>query len=195
MICEKQKAIFIDIPKTAGGSIRKVLKGKGKHNCIKNETCTNYKGVAEKRIIDPNSIDLKEYWVFTVVRNPWDRLVSLYFHGRSKNKKYSNIPFGKFVKESIRLMNTAGNLNVNVKPMLDWIRDKDGNILVDFVARFENIEEDWDKIQSQLKMKKTKLPVVHKVKHKKYSEYYNDDLREMVAEAYQIDINHFNYEF
>lgn len=62
------QSIFIHIPKCAGVSVKKALYGSrpGAHSTLSDYTCI---------------FSLKEictYFKFTVVRNPWDRLVSAY---------------------------------------------------------------------------------------------------------------------
>jgi hypothetical protein len=86
---------------------------------------------------------------------------------------------------------------------LDWITDDDGNIMVDFVGRYENLEEDWRKVRGVLEERtgltmKRDQPLVHK--HRSnighgYRWYYNDETKELVREHYKKDIEAFDYDF
>jgi len=77
---------------------------------------------------------------------------------------------------------------------VSYIEDLNGNPRIDFVGRFENFENDWNKVCKQLGIKK-KLPHLNKSEHKNYRIYYNEELIEKVEELYKEDIEFFNYNF
>ena len=86
MICPRNKFIFIHIPKTGGTSIEDALftfpevyhflKDKNRDKPLINNAFFPLRqdGLAETIKNNPN------YFLFTFVRNPWDRFVSLYRH-------------------------------------------------------------------------------------------------------------------
>jgi hypothetical protein len=75
-----------------------------------------------------------------------------------------------------------------------FICDKDKNIMVDFVGRFENIKEDWDYIASKMGVK-TSLVHTNKSSHKHYRDVYTDKTAEIVYNLFKEDIDMFGYEF
>ena len=67
MICHDRKCIFIHTRKSAGTSIKSLLGGD--KNALLND------GILDKDW-EHQSKNLEEYFVFTVVRNPWDKFLS-----------------------------------------------------------------------------------------------------------------------
>ena len=89
MINHKHKFIFLHTPKTGGMSVGSAL-----------YSALGIKDDYQSFRIhydDLNEEILKEYFVFTFVRNPWDRLVSDY---RFKTEINSNFAFETFNKDS-----------------------------------------------------------------------------------------------
>lgn len=76
----------------------------------------------------------------------------------------------------------------------EYIYDKDKNLLVDFVGRFENIEEDWAFVTSKVGLKDN-LVHLNKSNHKYYREVYTDKTAEIVYNLFKKDIDLFGYKF
>ena len=198
------KFIFIDICKTAGTSIIKSFIAnfpdadfEGYHHSIPNMVC----GAGDVRTasyITQEDIELNT--LFTVVRNPYDRLVSLYFWGKNLPMYSDCNTFKDFVINVINNKYTEYNQH-RYKSQVHWISDVNGKIVVDNILRFENLETDFEEL-----LKKLKIPNFNLIKtntayqmsgivRKHYSYYYDEETKNMVTEFYKDDLEAFNYCF
>lgn len=193
MVSNELKCIQVHIPKTAGVSIRKSL-----FNVEPNKNMHWY----------PDHPEYQKYWneyfTFTFVRNPWDRIVSCYefcFHKPNHVVYKQIIQFNDF-KEFLLNMNLNHVLQTQrFQPQLNWIKDKrtDKEYGLDFIGKFENLENDFKKVCKKIGVKKPKLEILNrntKRKYRDYKEYYtNDKLIDIVYNIYKEDIERFKYEF
>lgn len=185
------KTIFIHIPKTAGTSIYDLIGytyiGHVPYSWYKNRDIEKF----------------NTYFKFAVVRNPWDRLVSTYFYlkqGGSNamdqvwaNKNLSSYSsFDQFVKQWLNKENI--NSWMHFIPQFKFIYDESMQRQVDYIARFENLSEDFSVISNKLELHKS-LPHINASKRKPYQHYYNEQTRTIVAEVYKEDIELLGYQF
>lgn len=191
---EKHKCIFIHIPKTAGVSLSQNLFGNlgGGHLPI----FDYYK------VYSPN--EFHDYFKFTIVRNPWDRLVSAYhflkeggFNETDKKwfkdnlEQYAN--FEEFVLKWVNKNNI--NTYTHFIPQYYYLM-LNGKVLVDKIYNFEKLEEAIFDINNKLS---TKIKLSHNNKtlnrNNKYRTYYNSKTKQIVESVYKLDIEIFNYKF
>ena len=186
-----KKTIFIHIPRTAGSSISSL----GIKEIYGHVTYNWYK----KR--DPNKF--AEYFKFTFVRNPWDRLVSAYFFlkGGGSNsfdklwyKKNISLydSFDEFVCKWVNDKNV--NSWIHFIPQYKFIFDKDANNQVDFIGKFERLEKDVHFICDKLRINES-IPHFNKSSRGDYRTYYSTKTKEIVAYVYRDDIKKLGYEF
>lgn len=185
MISHTHNFIFIHIPKTGGSSVDDVLKKYVRRWVLHEYVYPDAVHKAEKRN------GFKNYFAFCFVRNPWDKIVSQYHFNRDK--------FGMTdytFEEYVHAFNDGKRISWFNPDFLSWMTDDEGNMLMDFVGRFEKLQEDFDYACDQIKIPKQELP--HHVKTENrthYTEYYNEETKQIIAEKYANDIKYFNYEF
>ena len=84
-----------------------------------------------------------------------------------------------------------------------FVLDKKGNILVDFIGRFENFENDVcyvlrilnNQTSSTDKIHFETMPHLNQSSRTHYYEYYDSESKEIVEHLYKKDIELFNYTF
>lgn len=202
MISHKHKAIFIHVPKTAGSSMCTYLGERGfdpvkyyaPHGPNDDVTGVYVNGTAWR--IKRNLLDVwDDYFKFAFVRNPWDRIVSCW-----KNRATGYTEFGSFLKDypypkRNPNLRKPQNLIWHTLPQIDHMNDEHQTNMMDFVGRFENLNEDLEKICQHINLEYSPLPHINKSSHKPYWEYYTDELRLFVETIYEKEIKLYNYEF
>jgi len=180
--------IFIHINKTAGTSIGRAIGLPVKDHLT-----------AKEIIARVGKQNWDAAYKFTVVRNPWDKVVSLYEYRRKKNKTQiasRGITFGEWVKLT-HGQNRNSFYYDNVKSFqtqLEWLKDDESITAIDFVARFETLHTDFEQIRDAIGIK-ADLPHLNASSRKNYRDYYNDETREIIARWYHEDIEAFTYTF
>lgn len=180
--------IFIHINKTAGTSIGKAIGLPVKHH------------QTAKEIIAAIGMDnWDSAYKFTLVRNPWDKVVSHYEYRRKRNKTElatRNISFVEWVKKTYGPEKDSFYYN-NPKAFqaqVEWLKDNEDEISVDFVGKFESINKDFNHIASVIGLDAS-LPHLNASKRRAYQSYYDDETMEIVARWFAEDIELFGYSF
>ena len=189
----KSKTIFVHIPKTAGVSLVKAIYG--------NVTLEGHRSFYFNSI----ALNIKDdkYFSFTFVRNPFDRLYSAYKFLKKGGINYQDrLAFQTHLSEFKDFEDFVLNgLNkeliyqiTHLIPQYEYLCDKRGSILVNFVGRFENLDNDVLFLSKKLK-KVIKLDHHNYNKKLDFKEAYSDDMMDKVYQIYQKDFEIFNYNF
>lgn len=193
---DEQKSIFVHITKCAGVSVAKSLFGNlgGAHLRI-----PHYQLIFSKQ-------EFEEYFKFTFVRNPWDRLVSafLFLKKGGANKvdrtwAAANLTqYDDFHSFATGWVNRKNIHNwKHFVPQYKFVCEPGSHTpAVDFIGHFENLEADYAYINNKLG-NRSSLQHLNKTggERKDYKEYYTPATRDQVAEVYREDIRIFGYDF
>ncbi len=198
------RTILIHVPKTAGTSIEKVLGVYGRRDCLHGlSKGSSMQHWTAGEVIDLMGIELyRNFFSIGFVRNPWDRLVSEYaFLKKGDISIESDLTFHQFLsKLPVKKGVDAEPLYQHLRPQSEYLYDNDGNMLVDYVGRFENLNACWNDISNKIfqhsgMRPETELPRTQTSHHEHYSRYYNHESREWVARIYEKDIKIHHYQF
>lgn len=194
MVNYEDKYIFIHIPRTGGTSIEYVLNN--------NKPIPVATGIQHWKYIDyiNNISNIEKYYIFSVIRNPWDRLLSIY-----------NEPNNPFIVENqtfnnwINQFSNIGNRNI-LMSQYSYLIDQNGWIRagtprynykddINYICKFENLQEDFDIVCDRLNIKNKKLSHINKTNHIHYTDIYTDESKKIVENLYYDDIGFFGYKF
>lgn len=200
MISFEHNCIQVKVPKTAGTSISAALKCmhvvKPHRDIIEiKEGVELARKLGSLPIKQPLSEDwFNQFFKFGFVRNPWDRVVSLY-NRREGQQLSESMTFEEFVGWITYASDTCIHPSRH-KNQLDWFADRQGNVLVDFIGKFETLEDDWSLICKRISFNQD-LPHLREnlVNKKHYSEYYTSQTRDIIAGKFRVDIEYFEYSF
>lgn len=192
------KVISVHIPKTAGNSI---AIGLGSNGFVKTPLLNKHAKAKEYIEVVGNRV-WEECFTFAFVRNPWDLMVSSYNWWLQKASKYEQLDqeieairqlgsFPAFINSRYGSM----MLNEYYGSMVDWICDCRQKVIVEFVGKFESIDDDWSYICKRLNLKKTSLPHTNKTSRQAYQDYYNSESKEIVERRFEWAIQQFGYSF
>ena len=190
--------IFVHVPKTGGQSVTVALGGR-----------------SGPYLHTPLAAVQKEKrFAFGFVRNPWDRLVSLYHFLCQKNfKQTDNFDQAKVREVGFKawLMDDEFFMNEDLKIPLTRKQDKgspkydmlpmqkrtqmwwlDG---CDFIGQFESLSLDFYKACNLVGIKGKGLPHINKTEHRHYRYYYDGEMIDFVAQHFKPEIEQFGYQF
>jgi hypothetical protein len=182
VVSPKHKFIYMKPPRTGGTSIQR--------NFLESQfdDLLNPKDHAEQLgewIANTDDGMLSEYFVFSVTRNPWDRLLSA--------SKYFGIPLPKFI-ENWNTYQEIDQVRVHTRP-ISFHTHYQGRQFVDRLCRFEALQADMNLVCDRLGIARSRLPFANATRHDHYSKYYKEDAIEFVRNFYALDIKYFGYEF
>lgn len=177
---------FIHINKNGGRSIEKAL-----------GIPTEHRTALEKRAELGNAAWERRF-CFAIVRNPWDRVVSQYFFRRAEGKNgldTGDVPLTEWVRLVYKDRDPRYvDEPLVFEPQWNWMVDESGELILDFIGRFENLAADFAQVCSRIGVD-TLLPHVNRTDHEHCREYYDERSIEIVRRYFAVDIEKFDYEF
>lgn len=191
---KKNKCLFVHIPKTAGISVNVSL--------FDDLGCghTTLSQFQDSMAFE----DFISYFKFTIIRNPWDRILSAFLFLKKgginqMDKIWSDNNLANFDSFENFVLNWVNKENIksytHFIPQHHYICFDLDKTYIDFVGLFENLEDDFIYISKKLGIK-TNLKKLNVNKKKlNYMDYYNPKTIEIVSDVYREDIDLFGYVF
>jgi hypothetical protein len=205
--------LFVHVPKTGGTAIETALGLRGDWRAEDRATLfgmvvspdllglglvsafLQHLTLAETRAL-PGGVD--GLFSFAVVRNPWDRLVSLYHRpdphlvatARAEGIALDGLDFATFAERCLAIR------HAHTVPQARYVTI-DGRVGIDALCRYETLAADFAGIASRLGIDAT-LPSAHlgvARRHADYRDYYDAPLRDLVGRVYAEDCALFGYAF
>ena len=222
MICHKSKCIFVHIPKTGGQSIEYVfldlhalswderaglLLRKNDDPTVGPPRLAHLTATEYTEFGHISQIDFEKYFKFSVVRNPWDRLVSEYRF----RKIGPPSGFKAWLLDDFPQPGWTDEYR-HVTPQSDFLFDGSGECVVDFIGRFEQFKDDVCKALDLAGLRDYNLRHINSSSRglrrlatafglksgrgrESLLHYYDDESIEWVDKKYSEDIRRFNYVF
>lgn len=136
----------------------------------------------------------EQFFKFCFVRNPWDRTVSEFTWARAAEK---GVSFEEFV-ERIADPDRPDPEKVRPVPVNTWpMYTLGGEVAVDFVGRFESLQNDMRAICRRIGIpfEPECFPTLKRGPGWDYTSFYTDHETEMIRRTHEPEINQFNYRF
>lgn len=220
LVSHRYKFIFIKTKKTAGTSVEcffekycvnpsvrhvqthKIKETVSKYGIIGSRVGLNSNSKfwinhlsAEKIKLGVGDKTFNNYFKFTVVRNPYDKIVSKYFFMKSN---YEKKHFGKCSPE---LKTFKKFVKTFIKPVHEPYEINDEGIC-DFYIKFENLKNDIVTVCQKLGIKDCDISELgnFKSEHRKnkqihYSKYYDEKTKNIVSKCFDRELKRFGYTF
>ena len=211
----RYKFLFVHIAKTGGTSIRAALRWyrwKDPYR-IPQFLCSRISSLSQHRLgckiprhakaiaayeMLPRDL-FNELFKFAFVRNPWDLQVSSYHHiQRERPHLLKGIEdFEAFLRWKLDPARPYQYIiDTSIELQSEYLIDLNGNIIVDFIGRYERLEEDFQEACARIGIKAPKLPHRRQAKDRTaYQKYYTDETTELIARHFSRDIKMFDYTF
>lgn len=147
--------------------------------------------------IKSNGLNWRDFFIFSIVRNPWDRAVSRYFFLKTHHSDFKgdNISFDVYIKQCYRtFIETGEHSHHSIKQFL-YFNDE---YVVDYMIRQENFDAGLQEVMKRLGIIDYKIPHMNQNTVRPstdYKSYYTTETKNMLKEIAADTIDLFGYKF
>ena len=204
MFSDRFNTIFVHIPKTAGQSIEQVFLDKHGLSWEQREPLLlranrepqrgpqRLAHLYAREYVECGHISEQVFsgaFKFSVVRNPYDRVVSEYSYRDPRTRK----SFREFVESLSTCGNELSDLSRHVAPQHKFVAGSDGKFLVDAILRFESLELDFREVSLRVFGEAVSLPHRNKSERPASAALIDDEMQRMIFKHYEHDFDLFRY--
>jgi hypothetical protein len=216
LLSPRHRFLFVHIAKTGGTSVRAALEGlrwrdpwywamflcsRLSHlsgHRIATKLPRHAKAIAAKEMLPKDVYD--RLFKFAFVRNPWDLQVSSFHHIRRERPQYlgGHTEFEPFLRWKLDPGRAYQyHLDTSIELQSDYLIDLHGNVIVDFIGRYERLHDDFATACERIGIAMPALPHARKAtdRRKDYRGYYTDATAELVAAHFAADLELLGYRF
>jgi len=216
LLSYSHRFIYFHIAKTGGMSVRKILDGYSEEPekfkirrplPIVNDKPNPLYVIWKTLLLHARSRDaLKElpaevfdgFYKFAFVRNPWDWQVSMYHFilGEPSSTAYPLVKsLGCFDAYIEAVVGTEFPYpKGTTKFQSEMVVDDAGNLIVDFLGRYETLNQDFSHICRKIGVDAS-LPHLNRSRHQDYRSYYNKHTKKLIEDHYARDNEFFGFDF
>ncbi|WP_299024748.1 sulfotransferase family 2 domain-containing protein [uncultured Sulfitobacter sp.] len=208
-----RRYLFIHAPKTGGTSLSLALEARAMKDDIMlgdtpkaRQRRKRLEGVKaagrlwkHATLADLNGLvtlgELDDLFVFTLVRNPWDRMVSYYHWLQEQSFQHpavdlaKTVPFDRFVAAPLIHESFAAS------PAASYVTDAQGRARASLYIRLEHLAQDIEPLEAHLGFALDIPHVNRSARMRDYRSAYSDATRALVAQMCAKDIAQFGYRF
>ena len=215
LISHSHKFITIDIPKTGTRSFRESLHPLGLIDIVgepfvEADFYQHDTAIRAKKQFAKHNFDWNDYFKFTIVRNPWDRYFSFFKYFKNYADKFlrrdESIAWGAAEinqgQYCVSLFSDSDdqtilkNIILNNPSQDGYYCDENGEVIVDYIADFENLENEFVFLCDQVGINSPSLQHGNKsVNSLNMHDIYNQQLIDLVTQKENSVIKLKNYDF
>jgi hypothetical protein len=130
----------------------------------------------------------KSYFKFTVIRNTWERVISMYLHLIGGGRLSKDTTFEQFLN-SDWLKSKYNNL-------LRMLQDKEDKVDYDYIIRFDHLQEDFDLVASKIGLADSKLSNVHfRHYNRDLDTWYTAETAKFIHDKFRAEIDYFEFKY
>lgn len=205
MISRKHKFIFIHVPKTGGNSVSRSLLPYTESYLEEAPSPAGFGSGENFWTVDPElgrdkhftvdmyaeRMSIRDYFIFSTVRNPMDWAVSLYFF-RKQVGDDADIPWSKVGPNEFDKTEFIHFLHAGEPSQSSFLGS--GEVPI-HLLRFENLSDDFKKVCSILEIKHLSLEKINSSRRPDFDNILDIELKDKIVELYTCDFERFGYEY
>jgi len=139
---------------------------------------------------------IETYFVFCMVRNPWDRIVSHYHWLKEQRFDHPSVSLSKSHGFSNYLNHPLTQNTMKSNPYKSYVQDRAGHDMCSLYIRLEHFGEDVKPLENHLGFSLGKLPLENtSLRDMDYRSYYSAEDADLVGRMCSVDARQFGYRF